>query len=350
MYSQCTLDSADRIDTVKRILTANERLRELLFGDSDLTNDSGIVELREEFPPQSRWRIFEHCAAVTRLYAILEQCVGELVRAWLDDLPSVVPDYPSLGSSFEGAHRRGVAWVLQNIDHNRNKHLLSETICREFADAVSGIPKFKILPEAFLHENKTLKMDRISELLAWLCIQDGWVWLSSHGAVTRYLQVTRGGETTCEAELRTFISYRNDAAHGSPNEVLGFGPLMDCAEFISVLCEALCEQFDWNRVHLLKQHKSYQPLGTVTEVFQRSRAVIALISNATISVGQSVAIVGPRLYKESPIISIQDNDESIQTVAIDGEQELGLQFDWLPPKNCELFSLESVESAVDYDI
>ena len=59
-------------------------------------------------PKTKEWRIYDHCAAVTKLYAIYENFVEDLIRDWLRLLPEIVLDYDDLEKVIHNTHSYGV--------------------------------------------------------------------------------------------------------------------------------------------------------------------------------------------------------------------------------------------------
>lgn len=118
MFSELLKKAKENIESVRAVLRANEQMRTVLFGVHDATT----IDHREYFSraigvslDATGWRVYDHCAGLTRLYTIYEQFVSELVRDWLILLPTLVLDYNSLEKCVLDAHRIGVARLLQNI-------------------------------------------------------------------------------------------------------------------------------------------------------------------------------------------------------------------------------------------
>lgn len=80
------------------------------------------------------WKVIDHCSAVTRLYAIYEQFVHELIRAFLSFLESSVA-YPQLDAPLRAEHRRMLGQVLINLDRERYQSLNFESIIGDLKEA-----------------------------------------------------------------------------------------------------------------------------------------------------------------------------------------------------------------------
>src|SRR5262245_54767141 len=87
-------------------------------------------DLRDEYaataPGDTEWRLYDHCAAVTRLYAIYEQFVTAAVGLWLSQLPDLYGPYGSLPESVRNAHRMGTGDILIHHGGDRYAHLTED--------------------------------------------------------------------------------------------------------------------------------------------------------------------------------------------------------------------------------
>lgn len=85
MFQELLKTVQRNISTVRSIIKVNEKLIRTAFGDkSRITQewgteaDSIIAQLTQDAPEPRDWRIYDHCAVVTRLYAIYERFVEEV--------------------------------------------------------------------------------------------------------------------------------------------------------------------------------------------------------------------------------------------------------------------------------
>ncbi|MBO1347929.1 MAG: hypothetical protein EBE86_011245 [Hormoscilla sp. GUM202] len=73
-----------KISTTRAILRTNQKLREIAIATKQESEESvKITELVEVIPEENEWRIYERCAAITRLYAVYEKFVEDLISLWL---------------------------------------------------------------------------------------------------------------------------------------------------------------------------------------------------------------------------------------------------------------------------
>jgi len=232
-------------EAVRLLLSATEKLRQLLSGDGKDERHAKshpiVAGILANLPPTNSWKMHEHCATLTRLYAIYERFVAKAVRVWLSELPGMANGYSDLGETFNSNHRRGVARVLLDLDKERFSNLTIAQVVVGLLDAVSNKASYGLLAEAFLFDNRSLKRDRLDQLLAQVKLEGGWDWISSHRFVTDFVREVLGGQNTPKGELKNFVHDRNDAAHGSVDQVLGIGPLTEYAAFVIAVCRAIGE-------------------------------------------------------------------------------------------------------------
>ena len=92
------------LEGIKRIVEWQYRLRETLYAAvpaaAPLTFDpTSLALLRAAAPDRLEWQGFDHCAAITKIYALFENAVSELVQEYLLLLPNPGghPNSPTCG-------------------------------------------------------------------------------------------------------------------------------------------------------------------------------------------------------------------------------------------------------------
>jgi hypothetical protein len=329
------------IAAVRSVLRTNEVLRQLLFTEGDPRSAQHQEFLKGKLgagaPDPTSWRVYDHSSGVTGLYAIYERCVNGVVKAWLTALPTLVPKYSELSENVRSAHRRGIARIIQNIDRPRFKHLTELGFVKAFHDAVSGASPYELLPEAFLFTEANFRKDTLESVLVSVAIGQSWKWITESRFISNFVASAGRGSTTPEAELRSFIAYRNDSAHGAVNDVLGLSAMLELADFVEALCSALCELAMWNVLLRRVELGLARILGETTERYEQPDAVIAVMKATDLTVGDKCVVGGESGCFPAAITSIQLNGHDRQTIIVDDGTELGLKFDVRVPKNRTLY-------------
>lgn len=330
MSTDIAMKAVQHAKTVKSLLGIGERLRDLATQNSNAAPVAGqvvspLADLLSQVPDSITWRIYDHCATLTRLYSIYEEFIGDVVRSWLGELPTHSSVYGSLVDSFRTEHRKGVAKVLGDLDKDRFSHLDPPSVVRQFLEALDGANPYSLLPEAFLHDGRSLKRERLDQLFALIMLEGGWQWVAQHRYVSDYFAQVRGGENTADSELRTFIQYRNDAAHGNVDEVLGTSTLSQYADFVMSVCLAIDELRLWNSVRRKVGQGVARKIGNVTERFSNKRVIIAKIRDAEVAVGHKLVLFGENYCYEASVESIQLDDVDHQAITVTAETEVGIR-------------------------
>jgi hypothetical protein len=98
MFSVITGNLAEQIDTLKKVLDTHDSLRALIFPPVDVGGE-GVIQaaagnehgpeivadnlfrkqIHNSAPTKSSWQVYDHCAVFTRLYAVYEQFIENLV-------------------------------------------------------------------------------------------------------------------------------------------------------------------------------------------------------------------------------------------------------------------------------
>src|SRR5712692_7510073 len=80
----------------------NDRIRRHFSEEADLSASAREISAihylnaKGAAPAQPSWTIYDHCALVTRLYAVYESYVFELMRLWLGYITKILPTWADL--------------------------------------------------------------------------------------------------------------------------------------------------------------------------------------------------------------------------------------------------------------
>ncbi|QJB46580.1 MAE_28990/MAE_18760 family HEPN-like nuclease [Dolichospermum flos-aquae] len=357
MFDNLLIAVKANISTIRSIIKTNEKMREIDFEDVSLYTEETkkiLMNIFQDIPDKNNSRVYDQCAVVTRLYAIYESFVEDLIRDWLILLPSLYPDYSDLDSKIRNTHKNGVGRLLQEIqdeeendedksqENKRYSHLSIEKVVQGLFDGKTGKHNYQLLPDAFLFHQQNLREGTLGKLLADAGIDKTGSWLVNHRDIKNFLKEIRGNQTTLEKELNILISYRNDAAHSTKTEDwLGFKPLLELCDFVESLCQALTELV----THQVIDHKTLigqaQEVGKITRWYDKIQvAVLKASKNCLLSVGGSLFLVGDSYCKPAKIESIRNqDDESINEIETTPGMEVKLKFDIDARKNLCLYQL-----------
>lgn len=322
------------IDTVRKTIQINERLRGILLkkdslAKQELQENTEFLSLLEVLPVERGWQVYDHGAAVTRLYAIYERFVEDLISDWLRLLPELISPYTELGEKIQNTHREGIGRLLLDLNKNRFQHLSVEKVIQGLFFGVTGTDKYELLPEAFLMHEQNLRKEVLEKLLADTGIENAWKWIVNYRKIKNFVEEVRGSQNTAEGELKQLVDYRNEAAHGSVDQILGIQELLDLCDFVESLCQSLAELVTYQVILQKKSKGQAKVIGTITEWFKQPKAAVAKIKEITLSVGEYLWLVSDSssYCKLAKIKSIKINDILKEQEEITSEIEVGLKFD-----------------------
>lgn len=338
------------ISTVRSIIKTNDRLREISSGTSKLL-EKGLYEetelilgiLLQDIPRIKEWRIYDHCAVVTRLYAIYESFVEDLISDWLVLLPQLFTCYSELDERIRSTHQMGVGRLLLDLKKNRYEHLSIEEVIRGLFHGSIGGGEYELLPDAFLFHEQNLRKETLEKLFADAGIPNVWAWIEKHRAVKYFVEETRGNQNTAEGELNELISYRNDAAHSSPDEVLSSNALLELYEFVETLCQALAELVTYRVIECKKSIGQAREIGKITEWFKKQEAGVATVEVTYLSVGSNLFLVNEvtSCCMLVTITSIKNNEIFVNEIQTTTGMEVGLKFNVNAKKGLRLYQLQT---------
>lgn len=343
MFQEILETVSKDISTVRNIIKTNENLRELLSQTKFIDELAFLASLKENIPNSREWRIYEHCAAVTRLYAIYESFVEDLVRDWLAILPTIYPNYLDLDERIRNTHQIGVGQLLINLHKNRYQHLSIEEVVSGIFYGTQVGNKYELLPDSFLIHEQNLRKEILDKLFADAGILNAWHWLEKHRAIKNFVQENRGNQNTAEGEINELISYRNDSAHGTPQDILSANSLLELCDFLNALCEALTELMTYHVIERQKFTGQVKNFGKMTEWFKKPQAGVAIIKEITLSIGDSIFLVGESYCQIVKIESIELNNKPLSSIDVDSNEiEIGLKFNINAKKGLYLYKISLI--------
>jgi hypothetical protein len=170
VFEELLLKAKADITTVRSVVKTNENLRIIISSDRSTETLKSyerrklIKEIKQDVPQITAWRIYDHCAAVTKLYAIYENFVEDLVRDWLILLPQLCQNYDDLDERIKNTHKLGVGRLLIDLNKNRYEHLTVEDVVNGLFEGVNNKTNYELVAEAFLFHEQNLRREQVSSV------------------------------------------------------------------------------------------------------------------------------------------------------------------------------------------
>lgn len=292
-------------------------------------------------PGRAEWAVYDHCASITRLYAVYERFVGDLATAWLGVVPSLFSGYSNLPETLQRQHILGVARILPKVGERRYKHLTAESVIEGLYRGRKSREEYELHYELFAVTERNLRLDALVELFTRVGVADIKTWLAHHRGIQSFMSNVYGQQETIDSKLNELVSYRNEAGHGEDiGQILGLKEFLDLSAFVEVLCDALAECTFHRVCNRQLACSSATVLGQVTEVFEGPRAVVAVLNSGTVSVGQEFVIIDKYSCMQAKVVSLQLNDIETQSECITTPTEVGIKFDNLPKEGSEIVLIQ----------
>jgi hypothetical protein len=296
-----------------------------------------FAALLGEAPDATSWRVIDHCTAVTRTYALFEAFVVQLLREYLAFLAGSYK-LSELGDEFMAKYTRGIGQILIDQDKARYENIDIATLIADATAAFSNKSPYQIQPEAMLRAEQNLRMAELQRLFGHCGLSGIERWVTKHRAIEAFFAAQSRLSETAESELKQIVEYRNEAAHGDVDQVLGTEVLVEVTEFFEALLRSITDFVQYDTIRRAKELGKAQVLGFISERF-RDDIVVAKIANSSLKVGDTVYINGKGLTMIGEIKSIQLDDINHDAADILDEREVGLRLGVRAKKGCELIRL-----------
>jgi hypothetical protein len=325
---------------LRSVVATNEALRDLLFPTKVVGEDpavgAALKSLRDTAPARPVWALHDYCAAVTRLYSILEEFVDSILKEYLTLLPEIFPNYNDLPQPTLTQHRMGVSQILAKLgDKGLFRHLTEIETLRGISDGYSG-QKYVLLSDAFLTDTQNYRAEQINILFAYLGISNIWAGVEKHSRVTGYMK-TRDPNDTPRTLLKKIVDDRNLASHSGITSVLASDEILSLIAFIETVVMAIAEI-------VRKTGARFQcSAGIRTEMFQVQQLFSNLIVGVrflkgSVRVGDPLLVLDHDGAFKATVLSIHHDHDVLESADADSFDELGLGLDVKVGKSAQLTS------------
>ena len=329
MFSSITGRLGKEVETLKRILGFNAKLRELHAGGHALnSSDSIFSELLSQAPDRINWRVFDHCAAITRLYALYEQFVVDLVEDYLRQLPQIYSSYGDLPQALRTQHRVGTGQILQKwSESGLYGHLAETTVAYGLVDGLRGQPGYTLLVDAFLIDPHNYRADVLVKAFGHLGLADCFTFVKKQPEMKTFM-LTRDATETPETVLRDIVELRNQASHGSVSQeqIVSVQEVLSYSTFVQILCGALVEMVERAVFTRRLQVCENVCVGEVIHTFTGN--IVGLrCHSGRIRVSERLVAKAATAAVGTTVVSMEIDRQKYEASDLADGQEIGLQLD-----------------------
>ncbi len=264
------------------------------------------------------------------MYAVLEGFVDTVLREYLGFLNTTY-SYVELSESFRSNYVRGVGLIVAESSKQRYKHLPVHSLASDLATALAGATSYRLTPEAMLIQEQNLRLAELERIFGHCGLSGLRTWIEHHHEIRAFFSSAARISGTPEAELREIVSYRNEAAHGEVDNVLGVAVLTEFTEFILSLCIAIAEFIQNDMLARLAKKSEALEAGVVTETF-RGNIMVAVLRDASVAVGDIIYLAAQYRCTEAKVLSLQLEDRDVASVEAQDATEVGVKLDVIPKR------------------
>jgi hypothetical protein len=299
---------------------------------------SDVRRILSEASDPTNWRVIDHCAAVTRSYALFESFVMEALREYLTFLSGAYK-MSALGPDFGVRYTRGIGKILQDQHKHRYQALNIASVITGASEALADMDGYQIQAEALLRTEQNLRMAELHRLFNDCGLAGLESWVGSHAAVQAFFAEQARLSDTASSELKQIVDYRNEAAHGDVDDVLGPDVLIEFTYFFEAMCRSLLDVIQYDIIRRAKELNRATVVGRISERL-RDDIVVAKVSNATLTIGDKLYVFKKGLTMIAEVGSIQIDDKGVEAVTTVEEIEVGLRLGVRAKEGCELIRLQ----------
>lgn len=322
MFASLTMRISERTAVLNRFLSICD------VCDEAAANVEGMLyaelSARTVLPSNLREeKIFRHCATVTQLYSIYEAFSEAVLGIWLSRLPRYKL-FQDLPHSFRNAYRCGIARVIHDSEKRKYRHIAIVDVVAKYLSSLRGESPWEFVGEALTAHDRNLCRPEFEQLFHSVGLDGVWPSLERNPTVAS-LTVDGSANKSLDQMILDLVTYRNDASHGTPDEILGADTLREWIAFVKAFCEALAA-FVTHRIVLEEEsHIPESVYGVVLETF-RNNVVVIKCDRGNLRVGDYLFFLRESDCTHARIDSIQVNDINYNSVEIEHEGfDVGIQ-------------------------
>jgi hypothetical protein len=332
------------IEEIKTMLRWQDELRSTIHpppGDASLPfklDAQSLDRLRNRAPRKLAWQVFDHCAAVSRIYAVFEAAVCDLVREYLSVLTKVSGGYESLGDRIHRQHRIGVGQILQKWGSgSMYQHLAERDIAAGMVDGLRGEP-YTLLTDAFLLANENFRSDALDRLFSPLGFDSTFGWIQKAEPICEFRTSKIADTETAKSFLDGIIRSRNAAVHERSPDLVSVAEALNYADFVVLVVDAIASLLRTTLLRLGQATNYSQKIGEVIKKWSNNVVGVRASGSSTIRTGDRL-YVGKRQLAPSTVVSLELDKITQPSITLSSGIEFGLKLDRKERQGAEIYKI-----------
>src|SRR5882672_8218124 len=187
MMTPLVKNLAAAISVLKQCIVASDRSCSFVHQSETSPVSADFTKIIGIAPARRDWLVFNHCASITRLYALWERFVEDALETWLRVVPEIYDRYSSLPGVLIYEHKVGVARLLPKVGEGRFKHLTPEKILRCIYRGVSAESAYELPVEVYMIHDRNLRMDTLCDLFRKVDLKKCREWIQSNPEMAAFM-------------------------------------------------------------------------------------------------------------------------------------------------------------------
>jgi len=284
-------------------------------------------------------RIFRHCAVMSQLYGLYESFAESMLSSWLVRLPKYY-NFSELPVGFKNAYNNGIARIIQKVDLRRYEHLSLPSVVEKYLAALQGVSPWEFVDDALTHHDANLRQSEFVTMFGSVNLTEIWPSLERNRHIRAFKSET-GSDESLDNLILDLVNIRNEASHGTPDEILSSDVLREWIVFVRAFCTALADVVT-HRIVIEEVKKNPDSIiGMVTEEFSEN-VIIAVCERGSIRVGDTIYFLRTTDCTGSMIESLQVDDVAQKEIQLNGKAlEIGIRTTLKVYEKSQLVRLDS---------
>lgn len=340
MFDLATNKLSTELANITKVICWQEQLRTTVYLPSGATlpftlGDQALAQLQRQAPSKVAWQLFDHCAAVSRIYGLFEQVLEELVAEYIAFIPVATPNYSNLLEETRVQYRLGVAQILLKWKSSKSLYsdLSEDMIAAGLADGLRN-KSYSLLADAFLTDSDNYRTDTVNRIFKRLGFDDIFAGIRKASSIVDFC--SKLGSESADSYLNEFVRVRNDAAHGNVTSVSSSTEILNYAEFVELVVKELAKLLITRLIRDGVAARHSKRLGSVLHVFSNNVVGVSSSSDLTIKNGDTL-YAGKKQLESVTVVSLHVGRTEHSEIKLSQEFEFGLGLDKKISEGAELF-------------
>ena len=291
------------------------------------------------------FKIFHHCAAITRLYSAYETFIDKLVGEYLEQLPKLYPAYVDLPEALRTQNRNAIGKILQKWGKEswQYSQLTEKSLVEGLSKGVSGEADYYLLSHAFLIESNNYRAHVIEKIFHGIGIDKPIEYVQRSMKMQELMQSSLYFGDSIDVILNQIVSYRNNFSHSEPDNLISPKILNFYMQFLNIFCEILRERLDSELIsRRISQGIGIKKYGVIIKRFKDNIVGVKGIMQTTIHENDNVVLWSNQRGLWGKIKSIELNHKTKKQLRVSSDTVFSLRLDIKAKEGNELYEFSDI--------